>query len=240
MMWIGSLALAGIGIPGVIGFAGFYSKDIILEAAYADHTWFGMLAFWLGIVAAFLTAFYSWRLLIMTFNGAPRADARTVAHVHESPWIMLGPLVVLAVGSVLAGAVFYGSFVGHHSHEFWGKAIFVLPENETAYWMYQIRPEMPARIQAQFAPLHAFFYNRWYFDQLYDAVFVRPARWLGFELWKKGDGAVIDAFGPDGLAALTREAAARSVRLQTGYVYHYAFAMVLGVVALIAWFWLAN
>jgi NADH-quinone oxidoreductase subunit L len=155
--------------------------------------------------------------------------------------------------------------VGHHSHEFWGKAIFVLPENDTveaahhvpfwvpwaplvvalagigtAYWMYQIRPEMPARIQAQFAPLHAFFYNRWYFDQLYDAVFVRPARWLGFELWKKGDGAVIDAFGPDGLAALTREAAARSVRLQTGYVYHYAFAMVLGVVALIAWFWLAN
>jgi NADH-quinone oxidoreductase subunit L len=265
MMWIGSLALAGIGIPGVIGFAGFYSKDIILEAAYADHTWFGMLAFWLGIVAAFLTAFYSWRLLIMTFNGAPRADAKTVAHVHESPWIMLGPLVVLAVGSVLAGAVFYGSFVGHHSHEFWGKAIFVLPENDTveaahhvpfwvpwaplvvalagigtAYWMYQIRPEMPARIQAQFAPLHAFFYNRWYFDQLYDAVFVRPARWLGFELWKKGDGAVIDAFGPDGLAALTREAAARSVRLQTGYVYHYAFAMVLGVVALIAWFWLAN
>jgi len=263
-MWIGSLALAGVGIPGThIGFAGFHSKDIILEAAYMDGSWFGYLAFWLGIAAAFMTAFYSWRLLLMTFHGKPRADEKVMAHVHESPWIMLGPLVPLAIGAVVAGAVAYELFVGHEAEHFWHGSIFVRPENDTvhaahnapfwvaslpvvvalagiglAYYMYQIRPEMPARVQARFPNLHRFLYNRWYFDDLYDRIFVKPALALGFTFWKGGDGAVIDRFGPDGAAVATRMLAGRAVRIQTGYVYHYAFAMVIGIVALIAWFFL--
>src|SRR5690606_2036783 len=127
MMWIGSLALAGIGIYGVFGFAGFYSKDIILEAAFGDHSWYGSLAFWLGIAAAVLTAFYSWRLLLMTFHGRPRADEHTMAHVHESPKVMVLPLVVLAAGACFAGYIGYSAFVGEGAAKFWGDAILILP-----------------------------------------------------------------------------------------------------------------
>ena len=145
-MWIGSLALAGMPF-----FAGYYSKDIILEAAWADHTWFGNFAFWMGIAAAFMTAFYSWRMILMTFHGKPRADDKVMAHVHESPPVMISPLIVLATGAILAGAIFYGGFVGSPHGEghigdvktvtdhvntwdkehFWGDALFVLPENDT-------------------------------------------------------------------------------------------------------------
>jgi NADH-quinone oxidoreductase subunit L len=263
-MWIGSLALAGVGIPGTgIGFAGFHSKDIVLEAAYADASWFGYMAFWLGLAAAFMTAFYSWRLLFMTFHGAPRADEKTMAHVHESPWIMLGPLVVLAVGSAVAGMAGYDAFVDHGREAFWGDSLFVLPDNDTVYkahyvpfwvkaspvvvglagialaWLFYLkRPDLPGRVVQSISGVHRFVFNRWYFDWLYDRVFVRPSWWLGRGFWQAGDRQVIDGIGPDGVAAAARDIAGRAARLQTGYVFHYAFAMVVGIVLLVAWLFL--
>ena len=256
MMWIGSLALAGI--PP---FAGFYSKDMVLEAAFADHSFHGSFAFWLGIAAAFMTAFYSWRLLIMTFHGAPRASKEVMAHVHEAPRVMLGPLFVLAIGAVAAGYIGYGYFVGDGRAAFWGEAITVLAANDTieaahhvpfwvkalpfvmavsgiglAYVMYMLRPDLPGLVVRIFRPLHTFFFNKWFFDELYDWIFVRPAIYLGYGFWKAGDGAVIDGVGPDGVAAATRNLAKRFSALQSGYVYHYAFAMLIGVVVLASWY----
>ncbi|MDJ0969462.1 MAG: NADH-quinone oxidoreductase subunit L [Kiloniellales bacterium] len=261
MMWIGSLALAGIGIPGVFGFAGFYSKDMILEAAFADHSLHGNFAFWLGIAAAFMTAFYSWRLLILTFHGRPRASDEVMSHVHESPWVMLAPLVVLAIGAVLAGLIGYNAFVGDGRAAFWGEAIRVLADNDTiegahhvplwvkllplvmavsgiglAYVMYMLRPDLPGAVVRMFRPVHTFFFNKWFFDELYDWIFVRPAVYLGYGFWKAGDGAVIDGVGPDGVAAATRNLAKRFSALQSGYLYHYAFAMLIGVVVLASWY----
>jgi len=271
LMWIGSLALGGIGIPGVFGFAGFYSKDVILEAAWGADTGMGHFAFWLGIAAAFMTAFYSWRLLFMTFHGKSRADHHVLEHAHESPWIMLGPLVVLAIGAALAGIVFYADFVGgeatmagfwsggssspyapflqtlaeshaiHAAHEspYWveiAPLIVALAGIALAYQMYIRDPAMPQRLAGRFRGLYLFLLNKWYFDELYDALFVRPAQLLGYGFWKSGDGAVIDGVGPDGVAAATVNLARRAGRLQTGYVYHYAFAMLIGVVLLISWY----
>jgi NADH-quinone oxidoreductase subunit L len=256
LMWIGSLALAGL--PP---FAGFYSKDIILEAAYAAHTPVGMYAFILGILAALLTAFYSWRLLFLTFHGAPRADHHTMEHVHESPQVMLAPLYVLAIGAVVAGFLLSNLFVGDGRVAFWGNAIFVLPEHDTveaahhvplfvkllpiivallgisgAYLAYIVSPEMPRRAAEAMRPLYLLFLNKWYFDELYNWLFVRPAMVIGRILWKGGDGAIIDGLGPDGIAATTQALAKRAGRLQTGYVYHYAFAMMIGVVALASFY----
>jgi NADH-quinone oxidoreductase subunit L len=261
-MWIGSLALAGIGIPQIfghgIGFAGFYSKDIIIEASYGAHSFVGNFAFWAGIVAAFMTAFYSWRLIFMTFYGKPRCDERTLAHVHESPKVMLLPLVVLVLGSLFAGILGYNAFVGEGMESFWGDSILVLEGHNSieaahhvpywvkwlplamgalgiglAYVMYIARPGMADAWAKALRPLYLFSYNKWYFDELYDRIFVRPAFYLGRNLWKNGDGAVIDGVGPDGVAGLTRRIAQRVSAMQTGYVYHYAFAMLIGVVVFV-------
>ncbi|MEQ8195604.1 MAG: NADH-quinone oxidoreductase subunit L, partial [Rhodospirillales bacterium] len=256
VMWIGSLALAG-----VWPFAGFYSKDIILEAAYAAGTGVGKYAFWIGIFAAFLTAFYSWRLLFMTFHGTPRADERVMAHVHESPKVMLIPLLILATGACFAGYIGYEAFVGHKATSFWLTSIYVSPTHtalEQAHhvplWvklaplvvgaagialavvLYVLAKEWPARLAAKFQGIYRFLLNKWYFDELYDALFVRPAFILGRGLWKTGDGAVIDGVGPDGVAAATRNIARRIAGLQSGFLYHYAFAMLIGVVALITYY----
>ncbi len=260
LMWIGSLALAGIGIPAIYGFAGFYSKDIILESAFAAHSWFGTLAFWLGIAAALMTAFYSWRLLFLTFHGEPRADEKVMAHVHESPWVMIGPLVVLGLGSLFAGILAYDAFVYHGREAFWGGSLFVLGEDviEAAHhvpfwvkilpvimgltgiglaWLFYIRqPDLPRRVSAGLAPINTLFFNKWYFDEAYDRLFVRPAGWLGRSLWKGGDGAIIDGLGPDGLTRVARITARRVARLQTGYIFHYAFAMLIGVVLFVSWY----
>lgn len=260
VMWVGSLALAGIW-----PFAGFYSKDIILEAAYAAESGIGAYAFWMGILAAFLTAFYSWRLLILTFHGTPRADERVVAHVHESPKVMLTPLVVLAVGALFLGYVGAPWFVGGGAPGFWESAILVLPEHPAlenahhvplwvkmlplgvglagialAYVMYSLAPGLPAALVARFRGIHRFLVHKWYFDEIYDAVFVRPAFYLGRQFWKTGDGALIDGLGPDGLAAATVDLARRGGRLQSGFVYHYAFAMLIGVVVLVSWYLLVQ
>ncbi len=261
LMWIGSLALGGIGIPGVFGFSGFYSKDVILEAAWASGTGVGLYAFVLGTFAAFLTAFYSWRLLFLTFHGEPRADHETMHHVHESPPVMILPLIVLAAGAVAAGFLGFDFFVGEGREQFWRESILVLPAHGSlegahhvpawvsylplivalvgigvAYLTYIYRPGLATAAAERFRPLYLFLLNKWYFDELYDFVFVRGAMLVGFGLWKGGDGAVIDGLGPDGLAATTQRASVGTSRLQTGYVYHYAFAMLIGVVILVSWY----
>ncbi len=261
LMWIGSLSLAGIW-----PFAGFFSKDMVLEAAYAAHSAVGSYAFWLGIAAAFMTAFYSWRLLIMTFHGKPRSDETVIAHVHESPKVMLIPMSVLAVGAVIAGFAGYNAFVGDGLEAFWRGSIFVLDSHTalqdahhvptwvkllplvvgiagiaTAVALYGMFPATPARISAwpgrlgqAFRAVYTFVYNKWYFDELYDWMFVRPAMSLGRNLWKTGDGVLIDGMGPNGVAATALEIARRTVRLQTGYLYHYAFAMLIGVFVIVS------
>jgi len=260
-MWIGSLALIGVGlpIPGLsVGFAGFYSKDIIIEAAYGAHSWIGMFAFVMGILAALMTSFYSCRLIFMTFHGTPRCDADTLAHVHESPKIMLVPLVVLVLGSIFAGAAGYGYFVGDGMEAFWGESVRVLEGHDSieaahhvpfwvkalplamaaggfvlAWMMYIQWPAMAGALARGLRPLYLLSYNKWYFDEIYDFLLVRPAFYLGRGLWKTGDGAMIDGVGPDGLADLTQRVSKRASALQSGYVYHYAFAMLIGVVLFI-------
>jgi NADH-quinone oxidoreductase subunit L len=256
LMWIGSLALAG-----VYPFAGYFSKDRILEASWASGTWVGHYAFWLGIFGAFLTAFYSWRLILLTFNGKTRADHHTYDHAHESPPVMLIPLVVLSIGAVFAGILGARYFVGEDQAAFWGNSIKILASHPAlaeaedvpamvgylpsivgllgivvAFVCYLGITSLPGRIASAFRPLYLFFLNKWYFDELYDLLFVRPAMRGGWLLWKGGDGLLIDGLGPDGVAAVTQGVSRQASRLQTGYVYHYAFAMLIGVAAMVSYY----
>ena len=256
MMWIGSLALAGIPF-----FAGYYSKDMILETAFAAHSTVGTYAFWMGIAAAGMTAFYSWRLLIMTFHGKPRADDYVMSHVHESPAVMVIPLLVLAVGALFSGWIGYEYFVGDARSTFWGDAILVLEANDTveaahhvptwvklmplymsgggialAYVLYSFFPSVPPLLANAVRSLYLFLLNKWYFDELYDRIFVRPAFVLGRGFWKGGDGALIDGVGPDGVASATLSVSGRVSRFQSGYLYHYAFVMILGVALFVTWY----
>jgi NADH-quinone oxidoreductase subunit L len=266
MMVIGTLALTGVGIPAtIIGTAGFFSKDAIIEGAFAAHGAAAPFAFVLLVIAAMFTSFYSWRLIFMTFHGKPRATADVMHHVHESPMVMLVPLFVLAFGALFAGIIFHDVFIGHGYDEFWKGALFILPENHIlhafhdvplwvklaplaamlsgfglAYQFYLRSPETPKRLAAQHRGLYAFLLNKWYFDELYDFLFVRPAKRLGHFLWKTGDGKVIDGLGPDGVSARVGDITARVVKLQSGYLYHYAFAMLIGVAALVTWMMLGS
>src|SRR6185503_7145208 len=260
VMLIGTLSLTGVGIPHLVGFAGFTSKDAIIEAAYAAHTP-SNYAFWLLVIAAFMTAFYSWRLMFMTFHQPTRADPHTFDHAHESPWVMLVPLLVLAFGAVVAGFAFSAYFIGHDYGEFWRASLAEGPHNHIrhamheipewagwapfvamvagfglAYLYYMVAPWLPAATARAFKPLYLFLLNKWYFDELYDWLFVRPAFWLGRLLWKRGDGTIIDGLGADNIAARVLWTTGRVVRLQTGYVYHYAFAMLIGVALIVTAF----
>ncbi|RWO30296.1 MAG: NADH-quinone oxidoreductase subunit L [Mesorhizobium sp.] len=261
MMVIGTLALTGVGIPvTVIGTAGFFSKDAIIESAFAAHNPVAGLSFVLLVVAACFTSFYSWRLIFMTFHGQPRASHEVMHHVHESPPVMLVPLYILAAGALFAGVIFHGAFIGEGYAEFWKASLFTLPENHILHdihevpfwvklspfvamligfaiaWQFYIRaPEMPKNLAAQHRGLYAFLLNKWYFDELFDFLFVRPAKRLGHFLWKTGDGTVIDGLGPDGVSARVVDVTNRVVKLQTGYLYHYAFAMLIGVAAFVTW-----
>jgi NADH-quinone oxidoreductase subunit L len=310
VMTIGTIAITGFGIPGVFGFAGFYSKDMIIESAFAagQDNPVAFFAFVIGVLAAGLTAFYSWRLAFFTFNGHPRwgahadahghADDHAVAHAaavhaddhatpaqiethseplpdapddhghrhhgefkpHESPWVMLLPLVVLSVGAVAAGFVFEGHFVGHEMGEFWRGAIYTGAANHViehahhaptwvkwaplvvstiglliAAYVYLLKEGLGARLAARGGLLYNFFYNKWYFDELYDATFVRGAKFFGDLFWKGGDQKVIDGLGPNGFAFISYLTGRGLGRLQSGYVYHYAFVMLLGVAGLLTW-----
>jgi len=304
-MTIGTIAITGLGIPYLDwGFAGFYSKDAIIHAAYTagGETPTAYFAFIIGVLVAGLTAFYSWRLAFFTFNGHARwghddhahgdhaahghDDHASAAQVethdeplpddghghghdhkpHESPWVMLFPLVALSVGAVAAGFVFKDQFIGHHQVEFWRGAIFNGPANHVmehheaptwvvlaplvasvlgllvAAYVYLLKEGLGARLAARGGPLYTFFYNKWFFDELYEATFVRAARLLGDLFWKGGDQKIIDGLGPDGVSAVSYEVGRRTGKLQTGYVYHYAFVMLLGVAGLLTyalWAWAA-
>jgi NADH-quinone oxidoreductase subunit L len=280
MMMIGTLAITGVGIPfsgewfgTPIGFAGFLSKDAIIESAFASGS---MYAFTLLVVAACFTSFYSWRLIFMTFYGPEKGDHHAHAHAHESPLVMTIPLAVLAVGAVFAGMYWFNDFFGDHEtmahffslpheggHEI--GAIFMGPDNHVlelahespvwvslapfmamllglavAYLFYIRNPKLPAQLAEQQAPLYRFLLNKWYFDELYDVIFVRSAKALGALLWKRGDGDIIDG-SLNGIAMgivpfFTRLAG----RAQSGYIFTYAFAMVLGIVGLITWMSIAG
>lgn len=257
LMWIGSLSLMGIGIDGLFGFAGFYSKELILESAIGRGTGVGAFAYYMGLLAAFMTAFYSGRLLFMTFYGEAREREAALEHAHEAPWIMLGPLVPLALVAVFGGWLAFDWFGGGGQEAFWNGSVFVLSANEVghasavyrwlpvlaggvglwlSYVFYIARPEMPAIVSTAFGGVYRFVYHKCYVDEFYHAVFVVPLQGLGRLLWKRGDDTVIDGCGPDGLAALSVRVAKRLCSIDGGYLYHYAFSMILGVAAFVSWF----
>ena len=258
MMWIGSLALAGVPF-----FAGFYSKDMILEASFAADSFMGYFAFWAGCLAAFLTAFYSWRLLIMTFYGPARAPKKVMDNIHESPKIMTLPLFFLAIGAIFSGFFGFDLFVGEGRDGFWQDSLFILGSHKAmeaahdvdlwvkllpiiiallgifmAIGFYKTWPKMPARMAEKFYPLQQLFFNKWYFDEIYDAIFVRPSLKIGRFLWRRGDIGTIDKIGPDGISGLVLKISAHASRMQTGFVFHYAFAMLMGMLLLMSWYFL--
>ena len=255
LMWVGSLALAGIPF-----FAGYYSKDLILEAAWAASSNSGYFAFWLGCLAAFLTAFYSWRVLLLTFHGNFNSSKEVLDHVHESPFVMLIPLFVLALGAIFSGWYFYNDFVGYNWKEFWGNSIFISEKHKAfklahyvplwvkylpiflailgilcAYLFYVLNPNLPKILSKKFSPIYNLFFNKWYFDELYDYLFVKSFIKFGNFFWKKGDEGTIDRFGPNGISKLVKNISSKSIIIQSGYIYHYAFAMLIGLVVLITW-----
>jgi NADH-quinone oxidoreductase subunit L len=253
VMCIGTLALTGFPL-----FAGYFSKDAIIEAAYASHNPFAFYGFLMTVAGAGLTSFYSWRLIFKTFFGEPH-DQEHYEAAHESPLWMLIPIGVLAAGSILAGFPFKELFAGHGVEEFFRESVKMNPHiiedmhhiPETiaylptvmmvigayiSYVFYIRRPYLPVELARQQPLLYKFLLNKWYFDELYDLIFVRPAKRIGRFLWKVGDGYIIDGFGPDGVSARVLDVTRNVVKLQTGYLYHYAFAMLIGVAGLITWF----
>jgi NADH-quinone oxidoreductase subunit L len=256
VMVIGTLALTGFPFT-----AGFFSKDMIIEASHASHRETAHYAFILLVIAAFLTSFYSWRLIFMAFYGKPRYDDETAHHIHESPWVMLVPLFLLAAGALAAGFAAKELFIGDGYSSFWRTSLFTGPDNHilhdahegpgwvallptammalgfaVAWLSYIAYPETPRKVIQAFRPIHAFLYNKWYFDELYDLIFVRPFKWLSRVFWKVGDGMIIDGLGPDGISARVIDITNRVVRLQTGFVYHYAFVMLIGIAIIISYF----
>jgi NADH-quinone oxidoreductase subunit L len=253
VMVIGTLALTGFPLT-----AGYFSKDAIIESAFASHNPFALYGFLMTVVAAGLTSFYSWRLIFKTFHGEPH-DQEHYEAAHEAPLSMLIPIGILAVGSIFAGFPFKELFAGHAVEEFFRESLKMNPHiieemhhiPETiaflptvmmalgfvVSWLFYIRrPYLPVELANQQPLLYRFLLNKWYFDELYDLIFVRPAKWIGRFLWKVGDGYIIDGFGPDGVSAWVLDVTRNVVRLQTGYLYHYAFAMLIGVAGLITWF----
>jgi len=253
-MIVGTLALTGFPFT-----AGYYSKDAVIEAAYSGGSSVATYGYLLTLLSAALTAFYSWRLIFKTFHGEP-GDRHAFEHARESPLVMLVPLAVLALGSIVTGFAFDAVFAGHGAEGFFRESlkfasgdaaevgapwfIAVLPTVMMAAgfvvaWQFYIRrPDLPVALARQQWLLYRFLLNKWYFDEIYDLLLVRPALWLGRLLWKGGDERVIDGLGPDGISARVIDITRSVMRLQTGYLYHYAFAMLIGVAALVTWFML--
>jgi NADH-quinone oxidoreductase subunit L len=258
VMLVGTLALTGFPLT-----AGYFSKDAIIEAAFVGKNPMALYAFVCVVAAALLTSFYSWRLIYKTFHGEPH-DRKHWKDAHESPMVMLIPLGFLAVGSIAAGYPFKEIFAGHGVEHFFRTSLTFAKGNTVledmhhisltiatlptvmmalgwglAAYFYLRRPDIPVELARQHEPLYKFLLNKWYFDELYEVIFVRPAKWLGRALWKGGDGWLIDGFGPDGVSARVLDVTRNVVRLQTGYLYHYAFAMLIGAALFITWFMFA-
>lgn len=245
LMWVGNLALAGIPF-----FAGYYSKDAILESALITSGPFAHYAYVVGIVVAFLTAFYSWRLLILTFHGKPRADDKVMSHIHEPGLSMLIPLIVLGIGAIFAG--FFGSMY-IYSSDFWRESLVYMPAPEVhlnllqhilptlcgiggitlAFTLYMWNQKIVAWVTQTFKGLYQFLLNKWYIDELYEMLFVTPAKRLAQFFWVKGDMQLIDGYGPNGIAQRVRQIASRVSQVQTGYLYHYALSFIVGFVGLL-------
>jgi len=232
VMCVGTLALTGFPLT-----AGYFSKDAIIESAYASHNPLAFYGFLMTVIAAGLTSFYSWRLIFKTFFGEPHGQEHYEA-AHESPLWMLIPIGVLAAGSIFAGFPFKELFAGNSVEEFFRESLKMHPHiiEDVSYVFYIRRPYMPVELARQHQMLYQFLLNKWYFDELYDFIFVRPTKWIGRFLWKVGDGKIIDGFGPDGFSAGVLYVTRNVVKLQTGYLYHYAFAMLIGVAGLITYF----
>jgi NADH-quinone oxidoreductase subunit L len=255
VMLIGTLALTGFPLT-----AGYFSKDAIIEAAYVAHNPMAIYGYVCTVGAALLTSFYSWRLIFKTFHGEPH-DRVHWRDAHESPMVMLIPLGFLAFGSVFAGLPFKEIFAGHGVEGFFGNALAFSKSNTVlanlhevpleiailptvlmalgfviAWYFYIRRPDVPVELARQHEVLYKFLLNKWYFDEIYDALLVNPVKRLGYLLWKGGDGWLIDGFGPDGVSARVLDVTRNVVRLQTGYLYHYAFAMLIGVAIFLTWF----
>jgi NADH-quinone oxidoreductase subunit L len=258
VMIIGTLALTGFPLT-----AGYFSKDAIIEAAFVGKNPMALYAFICTVAAALLTSFYSWRLIFKTFHGEPH-DRKHWKDAHESPMVMLIPLGFLAFGSIMAGLPFKEIFAGHGVEGFFGSALTFAKSNTIledmhrvpleigllptlmmaigfviAWHFYIRRPDIPVELARTHELLYKFLLNKWYFDELYDFIFVRPVKRLGYLLWKDGDGWLIDGFGPDGVSARVLDVTRNVIRLQTGYLYHYAFAMLIGAAAFITWFMFA-
>jgi len=253
VMVVGTLALTGFPLT-----AGYFSKDAIIESAFVSHNPFAFYGFLMTVVAAGLTSFYSWRLIFKTFHGEPH-DHHHYEAAHEAPLWMLIPIGILAAGSILAGYPFKELFAGHGIEEFFRDSLKMhegiidemhhIPESIgllptvmmvvgfiVSWFFYVRRPDVPVELANQHQMLYQFLLNKWYFDELYDLIFVRPTKWIGRFLWKVGDGYIIDGFGPDGVSKRVLDITRGAVRIQTGYLYHYAFAMLIGVAGLITWF----
>lgn len=305
VMMIGTLAITGFPL-----LSGYFSKDMIIEAAFASQSAGSEFAFVMTVAAALMTSFYSWRLIFLTFFGESRADKHTFDHAHEGPFVMKFPLALLSIGALFAGAYFAASFIGVNKVAFWNGALvvaagdvmdaahdvpaavvkapfiamllglfialrfyapkvtlpksvalggtvvfllawvfvpndyakyysailFVLSLYSTLYVFGRVTTDLPQRTAETWDGLYAFLLNKWYFDELYNLIFVRPAFWLGRQFWKRGDEQTIDGFGPNGVSSTIGVIAAKARKLQTGYVYHYAFAMIIGLAAVVTWF----
>tara|TARA_B100000886_G_scaffold96479_1_gene64000 strand:- start:4471 stop:6378 length:1908 start_codon:yes stop_codon:yes gene_type:complete len=250
-MLLGTLALTGFPF-----LSGFYSKDAIIEFAYLKNSALGNYAATIGIFTAFLTSIYSWRLFFKVFHGPYNNKKIPLDKTHESPLIMLIPLIFLGLGAIFSGYLFKNTFIGHHSNEFWQGSIFFLNEIKhgviplwfllitpvlvlisipISFYFYILNPKVLEDFKNTNIPLYNFLLNKWYIDELYEKVFVNPAKKIGSFFWKKGDIGMIDKFGPDGISKLVKIISNKAGRLQTGFIYDYAFVMLLGLSILLTY-----
>ena len=244
LMLIGTLALTGFPF-----LSGYYSKDAIIEFAYLKGTNIGYSAAAIGIFTALLTALYSWRLIFKTFHGKFNNKGNNLTSIHESPLTMLIPSCLLAVGAILTGVLFKEMFIGHGSLEFWSTSILFLESVQhihppswllvftptlvvvaipVSYYLFIENDKILKNLVFKNQSLYNFLINKWYFDELYNFIFVKPLKKIGLFLWKKGDVSTIDRYGPDGLSRLVKIISDKSVHFQSGYLYHYAFVMLIG------------
>ena len=250
-MLLGTLALTGFPF-----LSGFYSKDAIIEFAYLKNSSLGNYAASIGILTAFLTSIYSWRLFFKTFHGPYNNKKIPIDKTHESPLVMLVPLVFLGIGAIFSGYLFKNIFIGHHSSEFWQSSIFFLSEIQhdsvpvwfllitpilvlisipISFYLYILNPKVLEDFKNTNIPLYNFLLNKWYIDEFYEKIFVSPAKKIGSIFWKKGDIGIIDKFGPDGISKLIKVISNKTGRLQTGFIYDYAFVMLLGLSILLTY-----